>query len=508
MVFLAKEQHVALHVARDSALVVLSVIFLPFSIFITLFATMFNALSIIKLPKRLSRIRNGQQIKVLVTGVGMAKGLFLARCLYSGGCTVIAADFEKHGIPVCGRFSRAVSRFYSLRSPSDCGSLDSYIDQVINIIKSEGIDLWVSCSGVATALEDARLMQKIEAKTSCKALQFNEDATFTLDNKYEFMTATASLGLQVPHWGFLTAPSDADNVVRSCQGDLAGTGPREFILKNVAMDDSTRGALPLLSPDRPKQMSEVLEALDYKHSKWIMQQYILGNEEYCTQALVVNGHVRAFLACPSASILMHYELLDDSSPLYLAMLRFTQAYATGMYARHGNLSGHLSFDFLCLSEPTVDGMNKRLLPIECNPRCHTAVVHFRGSESALTSAYLSVLPREKDTISWPVMPGHFVEPSHEKSYGYYWIAHDLVVLFFLPLFQYLRGSITFESLLGVELKFWQHVLLWKDPTFEWWDPVPWLALNHIYWPGQLLMAAWSRKRWSQINVSTGKMFAM
>ena len=505
---LTKDHSMFFSLGRNLALVTLSILFLPFGILVVVIAKILAAVSLIAEPIVQPKVYNGHQVRVLVTGVGMAKGLFLARSLYLGGCIVISGDFEHTGIPVCGRFSRAVSRFYKFSRPMSKGGFESYTRQVLGIIRGEKIDLWVSCSGVATAMEDAKLMQIVEDKTSCKAFQFNEDATFKLDNKYEFMRTTASFGLTLPQWGFLTSPRDADNVVGHSNSHPVNFEPREFILKNVSMDDRTRGSLPILSTDRPKQMLDLLESLDYENSSWIIQQFVPGSEEYCTQSLVVNGHVRAFLACPSASVLMHYEVLEANSPLFQAMLRFTQTYATGMYAKYGRFSGHLSFDFLALNEPTVDGMKKTLLPIECNPRCHTAVVLFRDHERALTDAYTSLLPSEKGSTSSANIPDLIIGSSDKPKSGFYWIAHDLVVLFALPILQFLSHSITSGDMLHSHSEFWKHITLWKDPTFEWWDPLPWFVLNHIYWPGQLLMASWRGTRWSQINVSTGKIFVM
>ena len=506
--FLTKDSHASLHVSRDLALVALSVAFWPFSICLVILAKILSTTSIIAEPKGPPKLHNGRQVRVLVTGVGMVKGLFLVRSLYLGGCTVISADFEKHGIPACGRFSSATSKFYGLKSPTGKGFLDSYINQVLKIIRDEEIDIWVSCSGVATAMEDASLMHIVEKETRCKSFQFDEESTFKLDNKYEFMRTTTQFGLDVPTWGILTAPEGVSDIVNHSSNQSAKFEPQEFILKNVAMDDKTRGALPLLSTNRPKQMKEVLESLDYEDANWIMQQYIPGNEEYCTHALIVNGHVRAFNACPSASVLMHYRSTEADSPLFQSMLRFTQTYATGMYAKYGRFSGHLSFDFLALTEPTVNGMKKTLLPIECNPRCHTAVVHFRGFEQPLASAYLSLLRSSKESDSAPRVSNLIVGSHGGNASGFYWIAHDLIVLFILPLVHKIQGSGTLGNALRSHLHFWEHVFLWKDPTFEWWDPLPWFVLNHIYWPGQLVITSCHGIRWSQINVSTGKIFAM
>jgi hypothetical protein len=496
---LTRDDHAVLHVARDLSLIALSLICSPFSIIVVVIAKILTTLSLINVSNPSPALHNGRKVKVLVTGVGMAKGMFLARALYQGGCTVICADFETPLAPVCGKFSRACTRYYSLTGPKNGRGLQGYIQHILKIVQNERIDIWISCSGVATAIEDALVMRTLETETKCKCFQFDKHATFTLDDKYEFMRATADLGLTAPRWFLLDSPEQIGKVLKKAIEIEPGTEGTQYILKNVVMDDLTRGNLPLLSSDQPIRMAEVLESLDTKRSKWIMQQYISGEEEYCTHSIVVDGHVKAFTACPSTSVLMHYRQLHPGSPLDDAMLRFTQAYATGMYARYGCFTGHLSFDFLALNEPTAQGLQKTLMPIECNPRCHTAVVNFRGREKDLTSTYLSVLPGYKapDLVCGELKKDHEV---------YYWIAHDLVVLFILPIIQFLLGITPFSQMISKHLDFWSHILLGKDPSFEWWDPLPWLVLNHVYWPGRLFNATWRGIRWSQVNVSTGKMF--
>jgi len=45
---------------------------------------------------------------------------------------------------------------------------------------------------------------------------------------------------------------------------------------------------------------------------WLLQEFIPG-AEFCTHALVVWGRVRAFVACPSNELLMHYKALLPQS---------------------------------------------------------------------------------------------------------------------------------------------------------------------------------------------------
>ena len=489
-----------LHVARDSSLIALSLLFLPLSAFITAIAFLLT-IPTHQDPPPLHH--DGQQISVLVTGVGMAKGLFLARAFHIAGCRVIGADFEKHGVPACGRFSAAVTRFYALRILGQDRNAEAYVNKIVDIIRKEKIDIWVSCSGVATALEDARAMQVVEKSTSCKAFQFDEDTTFKLDDKFEFMKQTERIGLLSPKWYPLSTPEALPDTISLILSKVKTGTIEKYIVKNVGMDDLTRGALPILSSNDPQRLTEVLNTLDYSGGKsWILQEYIEGGEEYCTHSVVVDGRVKAFLACPSSSVLLHYQLMDESSPLFNDMLQFTQKYAKGMFLQQQRFTGHLSFDFLAQLKLNEGGVEKVLKPIECNPRCHTATVHFRGSEGALVDAYLSCLARMEDEndIVYPLQK--------TKDVSYYWIAHDLCVLFLLPYLQVSLGNLKPMDVIRSQLEFWRHVTLWKDPAFEWWDPLPWLALNHICWPWNLAVTAWYGIHWSQLNVSTMKVFVV
>ena len=479
--------------ARDLSLIALSLIFLPFSVLLVGTALAFRLISVHKSPSAPPRRDGGRQLTVLVTGIGMAKGLFLARAFHLGGCRVIGADFEKNSVPACGRFSSAISRFYKLKISTP----ESYADQVAELVRNEHVDVWVSVSGVATAMEDAVAMRAVESlEAGCRCFQFDEDTTKMLDDKSQFMRQTERLGLVSAWYCDVKDKLQVNDIVmevkrRREEGKEVGD---KYMVKNVGMDDATRGGLPILSSSAPKQMATVLSSLDYTGGKsWILQEFIEGGEEYCTHSVVVDGQVKAFLACPSDSVLLHYQLLDANSALYKAMLRFTQYYAERMFQQQGKFTGHLSFDFLAQLKPTTTGVEKILKPIECNPRCHTATVHFRGSEVALVNAYLS---QEQSTVV-----------QSTKKTSYYWFAHDFVVLSVLPLLRTLIGQSDLDHAINSQLEYWRHIFLWKDPTFEWWDPMPWLALYHICWPMEMALTAWNDKSWYQINVSTMKIFA-
>ncbi|KZF19109.1 hypothetical protein L228DRAFT_285977 [Xylona heveae TC161] len=423
----------------------------------------------------------------------MAKGLALARIFHRVGHKVIGADFASNGISASGRFSRALCGFYTLTKPVDKASSEQYVQDLIAVTRKEGVDLWVSCSGVASAVDDGIAKEVVERHTKCKAIQHDAETTRMLHEKYTFIEETRSLGLTVPETHIVTSHESVMAILRDAD-------KKRYIMKPVGMDDANRGDMTLLPRATADETSRHLSNLAISEDQpWVLQQFIRGGE-YCTHALVINGHVEAFVACPSAELLMHYEALDAGSAISQAMLRFTQEFVR---RAEGSMTGHLSFDFLVQSNVTKKGSEDILYPIECNPRAHTAVVLFRGLDTKLAERYLLCLSPGVVSLN-----GHDNTPLIPRQpLQYYWVGHDLVSLILQPLFRFSTGTArTGDTFYGVAL-FLQRLATWKDGTYEVWDPLPWWWLYHVYWPGQFLSAILQRQKWSRINVSTTKMFA-
>ncbi|KAL9111106.1 MAG: hypothetical protein Q9227_004369 [Pyrenula ochraceoflavens] len=446
---------------------------------------------------------------VLVTGIGMAKGLRIARAFYLTGHRVIGADFEPNGVPVSGRFSKSLSRFYTLSKPTFQEGATKYIAELVDITRREKVDLWVSCSGVASAVEDGMAKDILEKKTNCHCIQFNAQATATLHEKDTFIRYTGSLGLPVPETHQVTSRDAVHNVLHKARGN------KKYIMKTVGMDDASRADIKTLLPRRTlSQTYSHVSTLQINESlPWVLQQFISG-EEYCTHALIINNKIKLFTSCKSSDMLMHYVPLHSSSGLNKAMRRFTEEFARKAAS---GFTGHLSFDFLVEERITERGVRREILPIECNPRAHTAVVLFQGQGGAkqMTDAYLSVLePRKTDSKGLELSNGVFEEDQNgldsiepeAPTYGVYWIGHDIVSLVLQPLLMFLTLQIGISGLSSNIREFLQHVLFWKEGTYETWDPLPWWWLNHVYWPGMFLETLIQGKRWSRVNVSTTKMF--
>ncbi|KAI1799450.1 hypothetical protein F4811DRAFT_557816 [Daldinia bambusicola] len=382
----------------------------------------------------------------------MAKGLTLARAFYASGHRVIGADIEDPHIPCPGRYSRSLSAFYRLPKSTGKSGPEEYIRQLVNIVDIENVKLWVSCSGVTNAVQDAQAKEAIEQRTLCKCIQFDVQTTSTLHEKGSFIEACKNLGLSIPETYQVKSTYDTSRILSSC---IASNPDRRYILKPVGMDDIHRGdmtILPLASEEETRHHICQLPISD--SNPWILQQYIPGGKEYCTHALVIGGRVKCFLACPSSEFLMNYELLQDSA-LWRAMLVFTVEFVQRS-PRAEEMTGHLSFDFMTSEESINDtGLRKEIYAIECNPRAHTAAVLFgHGGPEAqdMVEAYVDAIKVKQKKISTgdisnelsPVSTeGHIITPP-SNAQPRYWIGHDLISLLLYPML--LPDLVTFSEL--------------------------------------------------------------
>lgn len=467
--------------------------------------------------------RDFSQKTILITGVGMNKGLTLARSFWLCGHKVIAADFDVENCsmwtPWRGRaYSRAFDEVYSLKRPLVRDGMDEtekvevqieYIRELYQIVKKEGVDLWVSCSGVASAVEDAMVKEALDNMPSeegvcCACIQFDVPATSTLHEKSTFIRHNKRLNLPVPETYDVTSHPQ---VLHFLERATKKYPCKKFILKPVGTDDANRGNMTLLPLPIARDTERHVRRLPIsKDRPWILQQFIRGGKEYCTHSVVVNGEVKVFVACLSAELLMHYTALGHDDPVGEGMLEFTRRFAA---AAGKGFTGHLSFDFM--TEKDEEGMT-RLYAIECNPRAHTAVALFgqTGREMrGMVEAYLSAIEhrmkpgenelRRKNGASRLVRP-----PTHVTSR--YWIGHDILTLLVLPVWRLLSWNQTPSKFADEVKEFVGHVLFWKDGTFELWDPWPSVALYYHHWPKALVTSWWKGNRWSRLNVSTTKMF--
>ncbi|KAG4442018.1 hypothetical protein IFR05_002486 [Cadophora sp. M221] len=438
---------------------------------------------------------NQDNLTVMVTGVGMAKGLLIARSFWLKGYKVIGADFESDGTWVIGRFSHAIAKFYSLKHPTEFGgNTNSYTEQLLDIIEQERVALWISCSGVSSAEEDGMAKDEIEKRSSCHAVQFSGDQVKTLHRKDSFSQLALEIGLAGPKATTVTTVEEAMEFLNHTPTSA------KYLAKSVILNDLSRTSQILLPLTTREDTKSYLDTLEISSSHpWLLQQYVNGTE-FMTHSFVQNGELKAFIACESKDVLMHYRPMPVDDPLFQSMLKYTSVFLSRL-SYSTTFTGHLGFDFLVEQSWDETGSKAKLYPIECNPRVQTNVLLFED-EMHLVDLYLSTLgnaptkrlERAVDIYSQP------------SKTGYYWIGHDLVTLCFVPFVNVLLRKLSvLEFLYGLR-EFLEHVLFWKDGTFCIYDPFPWWWLYHGYWPSIFLRSILRRSAWSQVNVSTGKVF--
>ncbi|KAJ5490707.1 hypothetical protein N7539_002274 [Penicillium diatomitis] len=485
------------HGPKNVLLIVLSLLCLPLSLTLTAIALLVGGRQ--GSQRSADAAPSGRRKTILVTGVSMTKGLTIARLLAQHTShRVVAADTETIPYTSPGRYSCAIAKFYAIETPVN-NKKSHYVQTLLNILKSEKVNLWISCSSVTDAIEDGEVLKTAQEMlgSSFKAVQFERDVVAKLHEKDLLIDYIRDLGLVIPESHRCTSVGQVEQLLGlSTRDGSGGRGEKRFILKPIGVDDKARAQMMTLLPLAHGGLaatSSYLKSLAISPERPFQLQQFINGSEYCTHSLVVRGRVKAFVSCPSSDLLMHYQALPPTAALNQKMLQFTQRVCDH---EGKTFSGHLSFDFL------VDGTGEdaTLYPIECNPRAHTAVVLFRDTP-AMAHAYLSVFeedgdPSKSSTVSTPAAPVD----------DYYWIGHDLVTFLLSPVLALLCGAGSFSAVHKGLKTFSSHLLYWRDGTFAIWDPLPFLVLYHVYWPIRFGQSLFSGQQWSRINVSTTKMF--
>ncbi|KAE9375907.1 hypothetical protein N431DRAFT_332845 [Stipitochalara longipes BDJ] len=432
----------------------------------------------------------------------MSKGLTIARSFYRSGHRIIGADFEPYFIPVCGRFSTSLHRFYRVRKPTqEEGGVREYIQDLLDIVRKEGVELWVSCSGVASAIEDGEAREVLE-KAGCRAVQFPVDITAKLHEKDRFIENTRSLGLNVPETWPVRSVEEVLEVLYPKEGEKKAE--RKYVLKFTGTDDSIRADMTLLPLSTREETRAHVVALKPSPARSFVSQQFISGPEYCTHSIAIRGKIKAFTTCESSELLMHYRAMNPESPLFKAFLKYTEIYAEKMGEE---FTGHFSIDFLVDENvgngkgKSVDELMGKMFPIECNPRAHTAAVLFAEKSEEVAEAYVSLLDDEN-----PGSKAKTIVTPTSGTPGYYWVGHEFVTRVLLPVMYLLQGRTSAAMVLGDWVEFLNHFLFWKDGTYEIWDPWPMWWLYVIYWPGMFWMSILERNWWSRCNVSTTKLF--
>ena len=388
---------------------------------------------------------------VLISGGKMTKALALCRAFHADGHRVVLVEAAKYRL-TGHRFSRAVDALHTVPPPDDPG----YAAALLDIVRAEVVDLYVPVCSPLASWYDAQAAELLAGH--CEVLHADADTVRMLDDKYEFASTAASLGLPVPATRRVTTPDDVTEV-----GFEPGDGP--FVLKNLAYDPVNRLDLtPLPRPTPHETVSFARSKPITPERPWILQSLVRG-QEYCTHGTVRDGRLLVYACCESSAFQLNYAMVDRPD-----IEKWVRSFVEPL-----RLTGQVSFDFIVDDDGTGGGTVRA---IECNPRTHSAITMFYDHPD-LARAYLGDLPDDAPALT--PRPG---------SRPTYWLYHELWRLLTHPTDLSRRLRVIAEG---------------KDAIFDWADPLPFLLVHHLQIPSLLLHNLVRGRDWTRIDFNIGKL---
>jgi len=285
-----------------------------------------------------------------------------------------------------------------------------------------------------------------------------------LDNKFTFNQVLKDSGLPCPETANMECLEDAVEFFRNRQAQ-PDDGKR-FIVKPAVYDPKARTEILFLPiPDTQRQLEYLKSRNASKEVPYVIQE-VLSEPEYGTFAVYNKGALTGFEFFRSAASCLVYSQLR---PQYEKVLEFHQGLGKAM-----NLTGQLTLDLM----HTASG---DLVPIECNPRIHSAVCTLEGHRHAgamFTDADHVPAQREDIVTSQP------------ETYRY-WLMD-----------QFPHGRLLeAEKLLKLSLA--QMACGW-DGILAGDDPCPFLAMYLLQIPSLLVLELIAGTHWLKIDFCIGK----
>ncbi|OAV43355.1 hypothetical protein [Lewinella sp. 4G2] len=384
---------------------------------------------------------------VLLTGGKMTKCLQLARMFHSLGDRVVAVETPDYRY--CGtRFSESVAAFHVIPKFSN-GDSSAYGRALESIIVEENVDLVVPVASPAAALHDARI--KPQLSRYAEVFHFDEDVIEALDDKFAFGEMCRSFGLSAPEAHRFESTEDLLN--------FSFPEGKRYILKSIKYDPVFR--LDLRKLPHPGYRERIAGLPITPNHPWVLQEFVEGRE-VCTHSTIRDGQLMLYICSDSSPFQVNYDMLD---------LPNVHAWVE-TFARKLGGTGQASFDFIIRDDGEV-------MPIECNPRTHSAITLFHDQPEAALAYWESDSRREKE---W--RPLSRTQPT-------FWWYHELHRLWKA------EGIEEVEFILN-------RILSGKEAVFSWEDPLPFFFINHVQIPMLLLRSLIEDRDWTHIDFNIGK----
>mmetsp|Transcript_113886 Transcript_113886/g.197431 ORF Transcript_113886/g.197431 Transcript_113886/m.197431 type:complete len:491 (-) Transcript_113886:145-1617(-) len=403
-----------------------------------------------------------RQLRVLVTGGKMSKSSAVARAVGRDGHKVFTAEIMPYKF--CHtRFCTYVSKHYVLPRPTT--QPEQWLAAIQAIVKEQSIDLIIPCTAPVESSAYAHLRDNLPPNV--RVFAFDGATSDTLDNKYTFNQALVKAGLACPLTAAMECTEDGVEFFRQREESGAAKDGKQFIVKPAVYDPKARTEILFLPiPDADKQLDYLRSRNARKDVPYVIQELLVA-PEYGSFALFNNGVLTGFEFFESAASCLMYK--QSRGKHYDAAIELSRGLGKAM-----NLTGQLTLDLM----HTASG---DLVPIECNPRIHSAVCTLEGHQN-LGAAFADpkFAPSEKEVVA-----------SKPETFRY-WTMDQL----FLKA-GFWKHKDCFKLTFG-EMAIGTDALLHGD------DPVPFLAMYLVQIPSLLMLELLAGKPWLKIDFCIGK----
>jgi len=402
------------------------------------------------------------KLRVLVTGGKMSKSSAVVRAVGREGHTVFSAEISPYEL--CHtRFSRYSTRHFVLPRPTE--KPNDWLKCMQRIVKSEKIDLIIPCTAPIESSAYAHLRKSLPENVRVFAL--DAGTSDLLDNKFTFNQALVDAGIRCPETANMECLQDGLDFFKNKKAAPAGGAGKKFIVKPAVYDPKARTEIIFLPIEDKTRQEEYLKSRNASPEVPYVIQEVLEAPEFGTFAVYNEGKLTAFEFFPSCSSCLRYQRGHE-------FIKYCQALELHRkLGEHLKLTGQITLDLMHDS----DG---NLLPIECNPRIHSAICTLEGSGN-LGPAY--------------------ADPKHSPKAPVMSQTNDPIKFWTLDQWMLRLGFWPQKDAFKLPLS---ELLLGRDALLHGDDPVPFLAMYLVQIPSLLLRELVSGTEWLKIDFCIGK----
>merc|ERR1712176_613517 len=360
------------------------------------------------------------------------------------------------------RFVSYVSKHYVLPRPTV--EPEAWEAKIQAIVAEQNIDLIIPCTASIESSAYAHLRKRLPAHV--RVFAFDGPTSDKLDNKFTFNQVLVNAQLQCPETANMECLEDALRFFERREA-LPDDGKRYIVKPSVYDPKSHTEILFLPIPDTAKQMEYLKSRNASKTVPYVIQE-VLENPEYGSFAIFNKGALTGFEFFESAASCLVYRQVQDKR--FKQVLELNKGLGKAM-----NLTGQLTLDLMHTAEGDM-------VPIECNPRIHSAVCTLEGHKN-IGTAYT-----DPDYV--PACDAEVVTSQPETFR--YWVMDQLFLMagfwkpkncFKLSLAEMFKGT---DAILAGD------------------DPLPFLAMYLVQIPSLLILELMAGKDWLKVDFCIGK----